>query len=277
MGLLSLVFLDKNSLSGKIVDPSLPALLVTDAGVEFGDGVFETILAVGGVLQEKNPHFLRLVRSAHMLDLPTPNLVAWDAAVSTALGEAKKIRGSLTGELVVKLFYTRGTVGVANFTSWVSVAEVSNNILKQRSRGVEAITLTRGTSIETEAVWLLQGAKTLSYAINIAALRYAGKQNADEAIFVSNDNHILEGATSNVVIAKGTTLFSPPASSGILAGTTQLALFKKAQTEGWNVKYENFTIEDVYKADATFLTSSIRLTVPVTYLNKVKLKTLFLF
>lgn len=277
MGLLSLVFLDENCSAGKVMDPMSAALCVTDAGVMFGDGVFETILAVDGVLQQEEQHFVRLLSSANILGLVKPNLGVWRNVVATAFGEAGRVRGGLQGQLVVKLCYTRGVAGVSDFTGWVCVSEVSQKVLEQRKTGVRAITLVRDVVANLEASWLLYGAKTLSYATNIAAMRYAEKNNAEDAIFVNTDGYVLEGATSNVVIVKGKTLFSPPASAGILVGTTQLALFKKAKLENWNVVYKNFTVQDIYEADATFLTSSIRLVVPVFCLNEVMLKTLLLF
>ena len=49
--------------------------------------------------------------------------------------------------------------------------------------------------------WLLAGAKTLSYAVNMAALRHAERHGAGDVIFVSSDGYILEGPRSTVVIA----------------------------------------------------------------------------
>ena len=49
--------------------------------------------------------------------------------------------------------------------------------------------------------WLLAGAKTLSYAVNMAALRHAERHGAGDVIFVSSDGYVLEGPRSTVVIA----------------------------------------------------------------------------
>ena len=90
------------------------------------------------------------------------------------------------------------------------------------------------------------GAKTLSYAVNMAALRHARKQGADDVIFLSSDGRVLEGPTSTVLLAHveesgdGTTvkrLITPQLDSGILPGTSQGALFHAAKAAGWELGY----------------------------------------
>ena len=48
---------------------------------------------------------------------------------------------------------------------------------RQRQSGVRVLLLDRGFTVDaaTTSPWLLAGAKTLSYGVNMAALRYAGR------------------------------------------------------------------------------------------------------
>ncbi|PRC52462.1 aminodeoxychorismate lyase, partial [Mycobacterium sp. ITM-2017-0098] len=85
-------------------------------------------------------------------------------------------------------------------------------------------------------------AKTLSYAVNMAALRHAERQGAGDVIFVSTDGHILEGPRSTVVTATSspdgrTCLLTPPPWYPILRGTTQQALFEVARNKGFDCDY----------------------------------------
>ena len=100
--------------------------------------------------------------------------------------------------------------------------------------------------------WLLAGAKTLSYAVNMAALRHAARQGAGDVIFVSSDGYILEGPRSTVVIATDSEdadgnlcLLTPPPWYPILRGTTQQALFEVARTKGYDCDYRALRVADL--------------------------------
>jgi 4-amino-4-deoxychorismate lyase len=108
------------------------------------------------------------------------------------------------------------------------------------------------------APWLLLGAKSLSYAVNMAAIRHAESVGAEEVIFVAADGSVLEGPTSTVVVATGRTLRTTPPSSGILPGTTQGALFRAAERAGWTTKVEPLTVRELREADGIFMASSVR-------------------
>jgi 4-amino-4-deoxychorismate lyase len=99
---------------------------------------------------------------------------------------------------------------------------------------------------------------SLSSGINRAAGRAAGGRGADDVVFTTRDGSVLEGPTSTVVIAKDRTLVTPPASIGILSGTTQAALFRGAERSGWAAKVEPLRVDDLREADGVFLTSSVR-------------------
>jgi 4-amino-4-deoxychorismate lyase len=122
------------------------------------------------------------------------------------------------------------------------------------------ITLDRGIEhgAAERAPWLLLGAKALSYAVNMAALREATRRGADEVIFTETGDSILEGPTSTVVVADGRTLRTPPTTLGILPGTTQYALFRAAEKAGWSVKVEPIRIAELHHADLVVLASSVR-------------------
>ncbi|TDK25401.1 aminodeoxychorismate lyase [Arthrobacter crusticola] len=272
-----LVFLDSAFEQGRVVDASRPQLMATDQGATRGDGVFESLLAVDGGVRKEQAHLARLASSAGALRLEIPDAEAWSRAIRTALTEYAASTPDRP-EAVVKLIATRGVEG-AGPTAWVAVSPVPAATRRQRETGVAVLLLDRGydSTVAQRAPWLLLGAKTLSYAVNMAAIRHAKEHGADDVIFTSSDGKVLEGPTSTVLTARHRggvkTLVTPQLESGILPGTSQGALFKAAAEAGWQLGYGPLEPKDLLEADAVWLISSIRLLTPVTAIDGAAIPT----
>lgn len=272
----TLVFLDPVHPAGRLADAATPTILATDQGVTRGDGVFESMLAIDGVPRKIKAHLDRLAISARTMDLEIPAAETWQAAIATAL-TAYAATPSGGGQCVVKLIATRGPEGGNCPTAWVTVNPVSPSLAAQREKGLSVILLERGydSDVAARAPWLLMGAKTLSYAVNMAALRHAHSNGADDVIFTSGDELVLEGPTSSVLLAHLSDdsgvpvkrLITPHLDTGILPGTTQGALFAAAKAAGWELGYGPVTPADLLDADAVWLISSLRLLAPVNTID----------
>jgi len=238
-------------------------LQVQDLGIIRGDGVFETITVVDGRPQALEAHLDRFVRSARMLDLPLPDLDAWRRAVEAVCAELDPVH-----EAFAKTVMTRGVEGSDRPTGWVYAA-ASGDSTPARTQGISVVTLDRGYrhDVERTSPWLLQGAKSLSYAVNMAALREAVRRGADDALFVSSDGYVLEGTRANLVLSVGGRLVTPRTDIGILAGTTQADVFRFAEAEGIETAYELVTMADLRAADALWLVSSVRQAAPIRLVN----------
>ncbi|NKX50049.1 aminodeoxychorismate lyase [Arthrobacter deserti] len=267
-----LVFLDPAYENGRVADASKPQLMATDQGATRGDGIFESMLAVDGTPRKISAHLARLAASAETMDLVIPPADAWERAAATAIAEHPPAR-----ELVAKLLVTRGVEGAGSPTAWVQASVPGPSGRRQRESGIDVLLLDRGydSTVAERAPWLLLGAKTLSYAVNMAALRYARKHGADDVIFTSSDGLVLEGPTSTVLTAtvrEGTrTLTTPLLESGVLPGTSQGALFSTAADAGWQLGYGPLVPQDLFGADAVWLVSSIRLMAPVRSIDGRKI------
>ncbi|WP_026819505.1 aminodeoxychorismate lyase [Arthrobacter castelli] len=268
-----LVFLDPAHEHGRIADAGHPQLMATDLGATRGDGVFESLLVVRGTPRKLQAHLDRLGHSAEAMKLELPDQQAWRRAITTALDEFAAVEKAAAPEIVLKLMSTRGVEGSGRPTSWVSVFLPSPTAARQREDGIDVLLLDRGydSTIADRAPWLLLGAKTLSYAVNMAAIRHASEQGADDVIFTSSDGKVLEGPTATVLVARtrdGTReLVTPRRDSGILPGTTQGALFSAAGQAGWRLGYGPLERADLLDADGVWLVSSIRLLAPVNSID----------
>jgi len=245
-----------------VVDAEAPALSVGELSTQRGDGVFESIGVVDGHAQEARAHVERLAHSAELCDLPAPNAAQWHRAIEVAATHCGP------GESVIKLILSRGVEHGPAPTAWATAAPAPDNSAPRRD-GVRVVTLDRGydSAAPARAPWLLLGAKTLSYAVNMAALREARSRGADDAIFVSSDGIVLEGPTSSVVLRRGDRFTTPAPGAGILHGTTQLSVFAHLAERGFATAYETIPVADLQEADAAWLVSSIRLAAPVVSID----------
>ncbi|MDR5712978.1 aminodeoxychorismate lyase [Nesterenkonia flava] len=269
------VRIDAEHPHGVVFDPHQPQLRVTDLGAVRGDGVFETMYALQGHVRKVDAHLQRLRRSSTITEIGIPPEESWRAAVELGLEEFR-VRGQLPEHLSIRLTATRGVDGEPASddpqfagTYWALFTQVSETMLENRAKPISVTLLDRGydAGAAERAPWLLLSAKTLSYAVNMSALRWAKNHGFDDVIFTTSDGQILEAPTSTVLVLKkeadGPRLITPVLETGILPGTSQGAIFAAAEEAGWKLGYGPLTPEDLYDADHVWLCSSIRLATPV--------------
>lgn len=239
--------------------PDAAALSVFDAGAARGDGVFETIGVNAGRARKPESHLARLAASARIMDLPEPNPVQWMHAIDRVVELLDASSGG-----VIRLVITRGTAD-AGPTCWIT-GQVTPAEVREREHGVRVVLLDRGWPIDIadRAPWMLAGAKTLSYAPNMAALREAARRGADDVVFTSLEGYALEGPTSSLIIRAGAALVTPVSGDGNLPGTTQRELFDWGEKNGFTTQSRRVVADEVRQADAAWLVSSVRLVVPIT-------------
>ncbi|HST66993.1 MAG TPA: aminotransferase class IV [Mycobacteriales bacterium] len=255
-----------------LVEATAPQVRADDLGLVRGDGCFETVrVRPDGGLDDLDLHLERLARSTAALELPPTDPGAWRELAGTMLAAWT---GGTGGEAVLRLILTRGPSEAGPPTAYALLSAISERQLSERRDGVTAITLSRGLTADAtvEAPWLLGGVKAISYAVNMAALRYARAAGADDVIFTSADGQLLEAPTATVVwLAGGVLRTPPPQPLGLLDGVTVRHLF--ADGAGFGTEIQRGTTEDLYGADGVWLLSSVRVAAAVNTLDGKPLAT----
>ncbi|GAB10295.1 putative aminotransferase [Gordonia araii NBRC 100433] len=255
-------------------DPQQPLLHFDDLAVVRGDGIFETLLVRDGQVCNLARHLARFRDGAARMDLPKPAMAAWDSTINAAAVAWSLANGDVEGQM--RLVYTRGRESAPadhdapeRTTALVMISEVRSSVAQSRADGVAVCLLDRGYTVDfgARAPWQLIGAKTLSYAANMAALRHAVAAGFDDVIYTSSDGQVLEGPRSSVVAVTGRTLRTPPVESGILPGTTVAALFAAAREEGWDAEYARLPPADLLAADSVWMCSSVTIAARVTRID----------
>ena len=106
----------------------------------------------------------------------------------------------------------------------------------------------------------LPAAKTTNYIPAILALVQARSQDAVEAVYIRQDDEVMEGTTSNLFLVNRGRLFTPD--TGVLMGITRKAVLEVVQKE-FEVTFQSIFKKDLLQADEVFLTSSNKEVAPV--------------
>lgn len=241
-----------------------PVLRADDPGAANGDGVFETLHVRAGRPWLLGEHLDRMARSAALLELALPprRVLAELAADACAAGPG-------SGEAALRLVCTRGPQG-AGAVVYATLSPVPAGVVRERSDGVRVLTASLGVTATGRAglPWLPSGAKSLSYATNLAARRWAVAHGADDLLWTSTDGYALEASTANLVWLTGGTLCTVPAApTGILAGVTADHALARCAALGWDADRRMVTPAALATADAVWLTSSLRGPAPVRTLD----------
>jgi 4-amino-4-deoxychorismate lyase len=205
-----------------------------------------------------------------LMDLPSSDLPRWRAVVAIAgagAGRTGAARRSAAADLQPRRESGSHPDGIRQDV------RRPGRVAEARRDGVAALTLARGLPADGagDMPWLLACAKTLSYAVNMAALRHAERHGAGDVVFVSSEGYVLEGPRSTVVIATEIDgrlgLLTPPPWYPILRGTTQQALFEVARNKGYDCDYRALQPADLVAAQGVWLVSSITLAARVHTLD----------
>lgn len=244
---------------GRVVAEDSARVPALDHGLTVGDGAFETCKVLGGEVFALTRHLRRLGRSLAVLGLPQVD----EGRVREAVAQTVAAAGPLPlARLRITVTGGPGPLGSDRGPSGPTLVVAVSPAQPWPARIVVAtVPWTRN---ETSAV---AGAKTTSYAENVVALNAAHARGAHEALLANTRGMLCEGTGSNVFVAVGDRLLTPPLRSGCLGGITRELLLEWSAAEGLPVTEEELPFDVLDTADDIVLTSSTRDVQPVAELD----------
>jgi 4-amino-4-deoxychorismate lyase len=244
-----------------LVDPVEPVLRADDEALLRGRAAFETTRVYAGKPFRLDDHLARLSMSAARMELPEPDQDAFRALVIDALEGID--------DASLRLVWTPGSSEGGAPVGFALFGAIPPGHEPLRARGMKAITLPLGVPYElrAKAPWILGGVKSTSYAANMAAIAEAERRGADDAIFLAEDEIVLEGPKTNVWWRSGNTLFTPSLETGILAGITREFVLEAAPGLGYEIAEGVYARAEMAAAEEAFTSSSVRELMPVVQLD----------
>lgn len=251
--------MDKNALwymDGSWVHPHEATISINDTAILRAYSVFESLRTYDRRPFHLDEHLTRLYRSAELIDLDVPYSREQIAAVIHEVIERNVYRHA-----AIRIFVTGGesddgVLPTSNPVLAVLITPLGERDMQRFASGFKLIT--------THLQRIMPEAKTNNYIAAVRALKEAARRNANDALFVNEQGHVLEATRSNFFIFRGDTLVTPR--QGILIGVTRNAVLDLARGR-FPIEERPILLEELAQADEAFITSSSKEILPIVQID----------
>jgi branched-subunit amino acid aminotransferase/4-amino-4-deoxychorismate lyase len=235
---------------------------VNDRGLQYGDGLFETLKAEGGRVQFLAEHLERLKASAGAFNLPFPGEVPWQERLARLLAANGLDRGTAR----VKILLSRGEAEGLGLppdcqpTLVVWAYPYTPPTPAEYAGGWRVVVFPEGRST------FVGRHKSLNYLFYLAARQFALDREAREALILEADGLVSEGAaTSLVYLLQGR--YYTPESASALPGVTVAALRRGLAGRGLTLAAHPTTVARLKAAHGLWLANSLLGLMPVASID----------
>jgi len=235
---------------------SLPA---DDRGLQYGDGVFETILVRAGRARFLEAHLARLSRGCTRLAISLPSLPALRAEIEAAVAMAPPLA-------VLKIIVTRGSARRRGYAPQGN--ETPRRLLSLWAAPGRDARLDVGVDLRVADIRLgenpaLAGIKHLNRLENVLAAAESASNGVFESLLLDASGNLTCGAMSNVFIARAGGIATPRIDRCGVAGVMRGIVLRECAALGIATAEERLTLDDLFAADEAFITNARIGVVPV--------------
>lgn len=260
-------------INGRVVEEAKARVSVFDRGLNYGDGLFDTMKAERGTVISVQEHMDRLLAGAKVLGIPGSGLKRLRADIrSGVLSRLLKKNGLLKGAASLRITVTRGVDhgghlpqrGLSPTVIITTRAVDEKRAANRRKNGVKAVLI----RVPGGAGAALAGVKTINFLPNVLGRVEARRRGAVEGIFVDHTGAVTEGTAANLFIVKRGVIKTPPVSKaalsrGVLPGVTRASVMARAKSARIPLKEVRVSVKDLLGCDEAFLTNSVMEVVPL--------------
>jgi 4-amino-4-deoxychorismate lyase len=230
-----------------------------DRGLQYGDGLFETIAVVAGQPRFWQGHMDRLSAGCVQLGLPvTPQAVLLRELVTVSAGQSK---------CIVKIILTRGVSG-RGYESGIPAG--SNRIVSSHTwPQVEGDPVTLGIRARICDLRLgiqpvLGGIKHLNRLEQVMARREWDDPSIQEGILLDREDHVICGVSSNIFLICSGRLLTPRLDRCGVRGVMRSAILSAFRER---CEQRRMMLDMLPEADEVFICNSVRGVLPVTRID----------
>ncbi len=243
-------------LNGELVNADAAEVAVSDLGVLYGIGLFETMRSYAGHVFRFSQHLDRLLASAEKLKLPFRREMLPDEERILALLEANELPDAR-----LRLTVSGGAPIEDGLKHLVLTTAVPIEPAPAECY-THGVTVHVTSQVQHSADPLI-GHKTSCFWPRLHALHDAQQRGCAEALWFTETRQLAEGSISNVFVIKGGTAKTPSLDTPVLPGVTRAAVIELCEREKIPCLQSPLTIDDLLDADEAFLCNCIMEIVPV--------------
>ncbi|OUR72274.1 aminodeoxychorismate lyase [Methylophaga sp. 41_12_T18] len=233
---------------------------IVDRGLQYGDGLFETIAFRNGQAEFLQQHLQRLENDCQRLSIPYQQ-IAEQLQTELAL-----VCSELTADTVIKIILTRGQGGRGYRSDGCKVPTriISTHPFPvypaTHQQGIKARICQQAISINSATA----GIKHLNRLDQVLARAEWNDDDIAEGIMFNDLEQLIDGTMTNVFIVKQQQLLTPKLTLSGVAGIMRQQVINCAERAGHAVIYADLTLNDLLAADEVFVTNSIINIWPIT-------------
>lgn len=234
---------------------------VHDRGMQYGDGIFETIAVHRGVPLLWDLHVARLMRGAQRLGISPPSIEALAA-------DANRLGAGVT-RAVLKVILTRG-IGGRGYTPHHAADPTRISLLSPWpdypvAYAQDGVTV-RVCDTRLGRSPRLAGIKHLNRLEQVLARAEWNAEYA-EGLMCDEDGHVIEGTMSNLFVAHDSVLRTPDLAACGVDGIMRSVVMDAAREVGVRCDIGRVTPADIESAQELFLTNSLIGVWPIRRIN----------
>lgn len=231
---------------------AIDSITAFDRGLQYGDGLFETIAVVNSRPCQWRRHLQRLQSGCERLGMRAPD-------VDTLLQEVHSLTG-LLDRAVVKLIITRGNsqrgyappdTGQPNRILYLS--DWPEDLQMRADAGVRLRFCATRLGINPS----IAGIKHLNRLEQVLARNEWRDGSILEGIMLDVQGRVVEGTMSNLFVEKNGRLRTPELSQSGVKGVVRELVLDVAMEMGLPVSETTINPDDLIQADACYITNSI--------------------
>jgi len=223
------------------------SISVEDRGLQYGDGLFETLLWSNNQALMFNAHYQRMQTGARALQLPMPDIAGWLRDIQSLQKDDR---------CVIKLILTRGASGRGYaIPEHATVTRIALAYAMPASVYPEQGLKLKVCHTPVSENSTLAGIKHLNRLENVLAR--SELLDCHEGLMLDRNSNVIEATQSNLFGVKDNTLITPALTASGIKGIVRQWLMDKALETGVSCQERDLPLAELQQVDELLLCNSV--------------------